>query len=331
MTQFIKIDLGNISPTTTTQVDVMTSELSDVEYPEEDVEARAFALRYRPITIPVIEENEETTEDEQPPMRKTLLEAVTANFEECEESPFLSPIVNKRPRWDEAIFFYIASENGFIHLLELNTLINHLQIKKSPDLTKRGDYDPNKKVIKLKNDVFENNDAIEEYFEDRKVLNSEMMEVKMDKTFHLTQDYKEGTKLSIDLSSKLLYKMKFKANFEAITKTNVVSMPNKVLISCSNSYIVRVWTLFGQNLCVLNLEFPLPFKWNLMINRFHQRKLKYIKAMKIKKKIDEKWYKSKKASMPTTPKRNFLKKDPLEISKEIKTFKTLASENMDNS
>jgi hypothetical protein len=231
MTQFIKINLGNIVPLTTTQVDVMTSELSEVEYPEEDIDARAFALRYRPIAIPVIEENEDTTEDEQPPMRKTLLEAVTANFEDCEESPFLSPVVTRKPGWDEAIFFYIASESGYIHLFELNTLINHLQIKKSPDFTKRGDYDPNKKVIKLTNEVFEDNASIEEYFEDRKALNSDIMEVKMDKTFHLTQNYKEGTKLSIDLSSKLLYKMKFKANLEAITKTKVISMPNKVLIS----------------------------------------------------------------------------------------------------
>jgi hypothetical protein len=68
-----------------------------------------------------------------------------------------------------------------------------------------------------------------------------------------------------------------------------------------------------------------------MINRFHQRKLKYMQAIKIKKKIDEKWYKAKRSSMPFSSKVNFLKKDPLEISKRIKTFKGLASENMDNS
>lgn len=142
--------------------------------------------------------------------------------------------------------------------------------------------------------MFADSKSIDKYFADRKILQSEMLELKMDKTFHLTESYKEGTKLSIDLSnSKLLYKLKFKVSHESITNAKVISMPNMVLITCSNSYIIKLWSLLGKNLWILNLEYPLPYKWDLLINRFHQRKAKYLAAIKIKKEIDTKWYRAR--------------------------------------
>jgi len=116
------------------------------------------------------------------------------------------------------------------------------------DLVKRGDYDPNKKVIKNTNEVFENAEAVEEYFKEREANNNAMFDMKMDKTFHLTQAPKDNERLIIDISSKLLYKLKFKTNNEAVTRAKIIRMPNQVLITCSNSYTIRLWTLFGQNL-----------------------------------------------------------------------------------
>jgi hypothetical protein len=217
-----------------------------------------------------------------------------------------------------------------MHVLEINTLIDHLKISTTKSTLLSGDYDAHKKVLKSKNEVFENQKAIEEYFEERKVYGNDMMEVKMDKTFNLTQNYKEGTKLVIDLGSKLLHKLKFKVNHEGITEAKIISMPNKVLVTCSLSYITRIWSLLGLNLCILNLEYPLPYKWELKINRFYQRKHKYIEAMRMKKLIDEKWYDLRKSSTNDDHKLPFFDRDPLEMNANLKTFKHLVAENKDD-
>lgn len=128
---------------------------------------------------------------------------------------------------------------------------------------------------------------MEAFVEMIKEKNNAMLEVKMNKTFHLTQALKEGTQTVLDLNNKLLHKITFKVNSESITLARIISMPNKVIVTCSNSYIVKLWSLLGYNLCVLNLEYPLPYKWNLMINRFHQRKQKYMEAIKVRKELEK--------------------------------------------
>ena len=61
-----------------------------------------------------------------------------------------------------------------------------------------------RKSLKTNNEVFANSEEIEDYFEERKLVNNGLMEFKMDKTFHLTQSYSEDTKLMIDADSRLL-------------------------------------------------------------------------------------------------------------------------------
>ena len=187
------------------------------------------------------------------------------------------------------------------------------------------------RLLNSKNEVFANSSEIELFLEMRKEHNNSMMEVKMDKTFHLTQQNKENTQYVIDMNNKLLQKIMFRANHEAVTLAKIISMPNKVVVTWSNSYIVRIWTLLGFNLCLLNLEYPLPYKWNLMINRFHQRKQKYIEARKILQELEKRWFRRNSLDGDITPKSPFIKKDPLEKDKSIVTFKSLISEMKDNS
>ena len=153
-----------------------------------------------------------------------------------------------------------------------------------------------------------------------------MIEFKMDKTFHLTQNFEEDTKLVIDLNSKLLCKLRFKVHHESITLAKVVSMPNKILVTCASSYTIRLWSLFGKNLCILNLEYPLPHKWEISIDRFYQRKLKYIAAMKIKKKINSKLNAGRNNTLIEKSKSMSTLKTSLEKCHSVKTFKHLVSE-----
>lgn len=326
MPRYIKIELGNSFPLLTLQIDATCKELEEVEYQESDLEAKEFVLRYQP---EVEEENDESCEDtaEEELPRKTKY---LSNYQTPRVEEFKSPVVKKKPTWKEAILLYVADDNGYMNVIELNTLIDHLEIPKVEIKTDVGDYDAYKKVLKSTNEVFSSQKTIEEYFEERKMYKNEMMEVKMDKTFHLTQNYKEGTKLVIDLYSKLLYKLKFKVNHEGITEAKIISMPNKVLITCSSSYITRIWSLLGLNLCILNIEYPLPYKWDLKINRFYQRKHKYIEAMRIKKQIDKKWYHARTSTMNNNNKAPYFNRDPLEKHDNIKTFKHLVTENKDD-
>ena len=58
------------------------------------------------------------------------------------------PIENTIPLWSDAYLMYFGNDNGIIHMFELNTLINHLNVKKNIDVTKQIDYDPFRKIIK---------------------------------------------------------------------------------------------------------------------------------------------------------------------------------------
>ena len=68
-----------------------------------------------------------------------------------------------------------------------------------------------------------------------------------------------------------------------------------------------------------------------MINRFHQRKQKYIEARKILQELEKRWFRRNSLDGDITPKSPFIKKDPLEKDKSIVTFKSLISEMKDNS
>lgn len=329
MTQYIKIQLMNIYPQLIIQTEIPVTELVEVDYQDGDEEAKKFSLRYKGSYQWKNEDIDDTSDEDQDSSK--LSKILTQGFGDYVASSLLPTSSIKKPQWEEAILLYIASESGYMQMIELNTLINHLNIHTMNDLVKRGDYDPNKKVIKNTNEVFENAEAVEEYFKEREANNNAMFDMKMDKTFHLTQAPKDNERLIIDISSKLLYKLKFKTNNEAVTRAKIIRMPNQVLITCSNSYTIRLWTLFGQNLWILNLEYPLPFKWNIMINMFYQRKKKYIEAIRIKKEIDRKWYQARNTMISGSPKVQHFRKDPLEKAKGIVVFKSLVLDNKDTS
>lgn len=79
--------------------------------------------------------------------------------------------------------------------------------------------------------MFSNNSEVDKFLEFRKEHYNSMMEVKMDKTFHLTQHNKETTQFVIDMDSKFLQKIMFQVNQDTVTLAKIISMPNKVIIT----------------------------------------------------------------------------------------------------
>ena len=134
----------------------------------------------------------------------------------------------------------------------------------------------------------------------------------------------------VEFDHSMCHKIKFKVNSEGINVWKVVSMPNKVLITCGATYIIRIWTILGLNLWVLNLDYPLPFRWNLMINRFERRKDKYLKALKIQHRIKQKWYKKLLKPKRMHPEANINPLNILEEQNNPKTLKALVSEIKDD-
>ncbi len=51
---------------------------------------------------------------------------------------------------------------------------------------------------------------------------------------------------------------KFKVASEAIFVLTVLNIPPKLIVTSSNSQIVRIWSVFGDQLCVLDIDKPLP-------------------------------------------------------------------------
>ena len=74
---------------------------------------------------------------------------------------------------------------------------------------------------------------------------------------------------------------KFRAATEAIFVLTVINIPPKVIITSTNSQIVRIWSLFGESLCVLDIDQPLPYKWKLKISSYFRRKKKFQEALLI--------------------------------------------------
>ena len=175
--------------------------------------------------------------------------------------------------------------------------------------------------------MFGNQSEIDEFLEQREIFQT-LNSIRMDKTFYLTESVSQSDQIVIDYDHSMCHKLKFKVNSEGITVCKVISMPNKVLITCGQSYIVRLWSLLGKSLCVVNLEYPLPYRWDIMINRFERRKEKYIKAVKIRRKLRQKWYKDITKSKPDASKLGIAisPTNMMEKPEEVETFKSLISD-----
>lgn len=50
-----------------------------------------------------------------------------------------------------------------------------------------------------------------------------------------------------------------------------------------------MWSLFGELLCVSNLEHPLPYRWRISLDNESKRKIKLLNSLRILKEIGKRY------------------------------------------
>lgn len=50
-----------------------------------------------------------------------------------------------------------------------------------------------------------------------------------------------------------------------------------------------MWSLFGELLCVSNIEHPLPYRWRIILDNDSKRKIKLLNSLRILKEIGKRY------------------------------------------
>ena len=61
--------------------------------------------------------------------------------------------------------------------------------------------------------------------------------------------------------------IKFKAHESEISLLKIFRLPHLRVMSCSvDSRVIKIWTLVGTQMASLNIDMPLPYKWELSMD-----------------------------------------------------------------
>ena len=63
-------------------------------------------------------------------------------------------------------------------------------------------------------------------------------------------------------------------------------MPPKLIVTSANTGLIRLWSLFGDVLCVFNIEHPLPYRWRIKVSNYHKRKAQFTEAKNLLDEIE---------------------------------------------
>ena len=143
MPRYIKIELDRIFPDLMWFTNVQVDDLQEMKYEQSNTEAKNFAMRFQP-NYPewlIVENETKHGNGKTPPKLRPLGQN---KGQGSSSKSYLSSLIINKPNQEERQLWYIAEDNGYIYLLELNSLINHLNIKQSKGISQMNNYDPMK-------------------------------------------------------------------------------------------------------------------------------------------------------------------------------------------
>ncbi len=79
-----------------------------------------------------------------------------------------------------------------------------------------------------------------------------------------------------------------------------IKVPNYLLVSCSNQPLIRMWSIFGDLVCVTNLEHPLPYRWRHKMENKTKRETKLHNSLRIIKEVKKRYPSFKQAKFSIT-------------------------------
>lgn len=162
------------------------------------------------------------------------------------------PVFEEQPEPEENILsikqantLIFSDDDGAVHILDIKRFIVDFKIEPASDQTKRSNYFPTRPVKIDKNGLFASKEEVE----------SELSQLKS--IFIVTE---ELTKIS------QVYHHHWNSFDEAITMLSIVQIPKKLAITSSGTTVMKINSIFGEPLCVTNLDQPLPYSWKLIVD-----------------------------------------------------------------
>lgn len=136
-----------------------------------------------------------------------------------------------------------TDDEGNVHTLDIQRVITDNSISPAEDETKRHNYFPTRPVQAVKNGLFSNKN-----------------ELRRELSLHVE---KEHEKVSLDDISKV-YHNSWNMFDDAITMLSIIKIPKKLVIASSGTTVMKIFSIYGEDLCLLNLDQPLPYSWKLI-------------------------------------------------------------------
>ena len=93
---------------------------------------------------------------------------------------------------------------------------------------------------------------------------------------------------------------KFKASNEQLLVLTIIKVPPKLICTSAGSRVIKMWSVWGEGLCVLDIDQPLPYKWGIQGSAEGQREHKYRKAVEVIKEIESSYRKEANNTNPSS-------------------------------
>lgn len=138
-----------------------------------------------------------------------------------------------------------SDDDGSVHILDIKRFIVDFKIQPASDQTKRSNYFPARPVKIDKNGLFSSKEEVER----------ELIQLK--NNFVVTEELTKTPQI---------YHHNWNSFEEIITMLSLVQIPKKLVITSSGTTVMKISSIFGEPLCVTNLDQPLPYSWKLVVD-----------------------------------------------------------------
>ncbi|KAL4463948.1 hypothetical protein ABPG74_005885 [Tetrahymena malaccensis] len=155
---------------------------------------------------------------------------------------------------------YAATNKGNILVFNIDSIIQKEEIKMSDHSVQRLNYNPLRSCI-------------EDFYSQIEQITKESVKLPL-----IVQQNK---KIFSQKEKKIVKNSHFCAHRDVLTSFQFVEMSQKCIVTSSQDQYVRIWTLDGQLIGNLNINHPLPIKWDVLIDSHEKVKKKVFYAFKI--------------------------------------------------
>ncbi|CAI2359758.1 unnamed protein product [Moneuplotes crassus] len=187
--------------------------------------------------------------------------------------------LEKVDKIEEAHTLCLNDDEGNVHMVDVQRLITKYNIIPATDQTKRSNYFPARPVRSEKNNLFSNKEEL------RKEIIQNTEECKnIEKLSEISPLYHHSWNMSSEIitmmsiievpTQRVLFDPSI--SMKDASKTThkyvdpLVKSSNKLIITSSGTNLVKISSVFGEPMCKLNLDQPLPYSWRLVVDKGSQ-------------------------------------------------------------